>query len=103
MQRRSALAAADESACSIGSNGSGALASTAALHKPELRLGQGSSALAESQRLARRAQLSDRHAVLGERAGLVGAQNGRRAQRLDRRRAAREHARARQYAMRPSP
>ena len=43
----------------------------------------------------RQPQLDDRHPVFGEGAGLVGAQHGGRAQRLDRRRAPRQHARQR--------
>jgi hypothetical protein len=41
------------------------------------------------------AEFRDGHAVLGERAGLVGAQHGCRAERFDGRGAPREHARAR--------
>ena len=44
-------------------------------------------------RAVARAKLGDRHPVLGQRAGLVGAQHRRRTERLDRRGAAREHAR----------
>ena len=40
-------------------------------------------------------QFDDRHPVLGEGAGLVGAQHGGGAQRFDRRRAPRQHARQR--------
>ena len=43
----------------------------------------------------RQPQLDDRHPVFGEGAGLVGAQHGGRAQRLDRRRAPRQDARQR--------
>ena len=82
-------------AFSIGSNGSGALASRP--NSPSVvELRRHCRAVLRAEDVAvRQPQLGDRHAVLGQRAGLVGAQHGGRAQRLDRGGAPRQHARPR--------
>ena len=66
--------------------------------------GSGAPALpSTSLRLLGVDQAAHRHAVLGQRAGLVDAQHGGRAQRLDGRRRARQHLDARDAARRPAP
>ena len=79
---------------SIGSNGSAGRRATANSSSSWKLRGQ-RVAPAAVQALAGRPTGAHRHAVLGERAGLVDAQHGGRAERLDRRHAPRQHVVAR--------